>query len=518
MNDLRAITSSALLGTERSPLGVLEHPQLEQARISLESRGSPATLLGVAMLAFNMARAGQPANSSLGSLAPASPDVRAAVPELASARLEQLLDSQKQLLPEWLEMIAQAGYRLPHTNLVQLLNQAQHSPDLRDGIRAVLDSRGQWLAKQNPAWAWAVGDTGSTESTLETWETGSRAARVVALRSLRAEQPAQARALLEAVWKSEVAEERKAFLAEFEAGISSADEPFLESCLDDRSKDVRQIAAGLLAKLPNSAFVERMVARGESLLNRGKKKGLIALSTPELEITLPEWSSDLGRDGIEKKTPYYSGGDKAYWLERIISSIPIETWEIHLRLEPKEILKLLPKDWRNTIQTGFVNAISTYPNPTWIEALLNFDSKFMENAVLMNTLPLEQREKRVRYFIFAKENTKFDWLAWMNHPWSLEFTRECFEWLGQLGQKILAGKNEYHNTSQIAYLANPEITLHWHDPKHYPHWTAFQQKTSGFLPDEKNRQHYQVTYHLEQIKTLTTTLETRAAMRKEILS
>ncbi len=513
MNDLRAITSSALLGTERSPLGMLEDLNLEQTRIKLEPRGSPATLLGVAILALNMARAGQPTSSSLAGVAPTRTDARDAVPELANVRLAQLLGSQKELLPEWLELVALAGYRLPHQHLVELLSQAQQNSHLRKNVQAVLDSRGQWLAAQNPAWNWAIGDTSSPA--LETWETGSKLARVAALGSLRAEKPAEARALLESAWKSEAAEERKAFLAELEVNISSADEPFLESCLDDRSKDVRTIAAGLLAKLPNSAFVERMTTRGEALLNRGKKKGLMALGTPELEVTLPEWTNDLGRDGIEKKTPYYSGGDKAYWMERIISSVPIAIWEIHLRLTPKEILKLLPKDWRSTLQTAFINAIATHPDPTWLEALLNFDSKLMDNATLMNTLPLEQREKRVRYFIFAKENAKFDWIAWMNHPWSIELTKDCFEWLGRLGQKILAGKNEYHNTTQIGFLANPEITLEWHDPKQYPHWTVFQEKMSHFEPNEKN---YHIKYHLEQIKSLTTTLETRAAMRKEILS
>jgi hypothetical protein len=516
MNDLRAIISSSLLGTERSPLGRLENTALESARVALENRGSAAQLLGVAMLALNMTRAGGEATTNLITVATAKSDTRAEIPEVVKNRLDDLLNSRKDLIPEWLELIQQKNWRLPHSHLATMLTQAQHTTTLREGVRATLDARGQWLAAQNPDWKWAVGEVNNAETALETWETGAKTARVFALRSIRTEKPAEARALLEQVWKSEVAEERKAFLAELETNISSADEAFFETCLEDRSKEVRSIAATLLARLPDSAFVERMTTRGETILNRGKKKGLISLGTPDLEVTLPEWTADLGRDGIEKKAPYNRGGDKAYWLESIISHIPPKIWEIHLRLEPKEILKRLPKEWKTNIIQSIIIAIQKNPDPDWIEALINHDNKLMENTILMQQFSLEERQRRVRYFIFAKQNKQFYWLQWMNHPWDEQFSQDCLEWLGIIGKQILGGNNEYLSIYQIALHCNPNVVQNWHNKTQYPHWTDFLERAENHPPESKNA--WYVTHHLDQIRDLTNILETRAAMRKEILS
>ena len=40
--------------------------------------------------------------------------------------------------------------------------------------------------------------------------------------------------------------------------LSIADHDFLEGCLDDRSKIVKEVAIDLLARLPESLFVQRM--------------------------------------------------------------------------------------------------------------------------------------------------------------------------------------------------------------------------------------------------------------------
>ncbi len=516
MNDLAAITSSALLGTGRSPLGKLENTTLEAARIKLETHGGATQLLGITILTLNMVRAGSQASTTIVPMSTPKADTRAEIPEIIKDRLDHLLNTHKDLLPEWLGLVNQKNWRLPHSHLVTMLTQAQHNTTIREGIQATMDARGNWLATQNPTWNWAINNINNQEFTLEAWETGTKTIRVQALRNLRTEKPAEARTLLEQVWKSEIAEERKTFLAELETGLSSNDEAFLETCLDDRSKEVRSIAATLLAKLPDSAFVERMITRGETILNRGKKKGLISLGTPDFEITLPEWTPDLGRDGIEKKTPYNRGGDKAYWLESIISHIPPQIWEIHLRLEPKEILKRLPKEWKTNIIQSIIIAIQKNPDPNWTQALIDHDSKLMENTNLMNQFSLEERQRRVRYFIFTKQNKQFYWLEWMNHPWDEQFSQDCLEWLGMIGKQILGGNNEYFSTYQIALHCNPNVVQNWNNKTQYPHWTDFLERTKNHDPESKNA--WYVKHHLDQIRDLINILETRAAMRKEILS
>ena len=504
MNDFRAITSSALLGTERSPLGQLENPHLEQTRQRLEPQGQAKQLLGTAMLALNLNRAGQTASSKLPHATPAPEDLRAVLPELARERLQQLLNQQKDLIPEWLELANQAGFRIPHQELIALLEYGQQHSEQRQIILPLLDSRGRWLAQQNPHWAWATGDTSSLESALETWETGNKAARVLAFQTIRTNNPDQARGLLESVWKSEPADERKSFLSELENKLSQADEPFLESCLDDRSKEVRSIAAGLLAKLPDSDFVGRMKTRAVKLLNMDKK---------ELEVTLPEWEDGFARDALEKKSPLYNVGDKAYWWQTIMSRVPTLFWKQHLGLAPSEILKRLPKEWKSS----FINAIMQQPlDTTWLETLLLYDRNLVASNNLMNYLPLERREAYIRQFIFGetskKPNAEVNWVTFMRHDWNTDFSQAVWHWMLAIGEKILGGANEYSYYGELAHhIALETVTMWQNNPKmqHLLKQLETAQET------KKNRTWY-LQHCLEQYKTLFIRLETRAAMRKEL--
>ena len=62
---------------------------------------------------------------------------------------------------------------------------------------------------------------------------------------------------MESTFKDETWEDREAFVQRFAAGLSDADEPFLEAVLDDSRKAVRVAAAELLRRLPRSAYAQR---------------------------------------------------------------------------------------------------------------------------------------------------------------------------------------------------------------------------------------------------------------------
>ena len=501
MNDLRAITSSALLGTERSPLGTLENPHIEQTRQHLEPDGQARQLLGTAILAFNLSRAGQPANSKIPSVAPAAADIRPVIPEAAQERLQQLFSGQADLIPEWLELTNQAGFRVPHKDLIALLDYGRQHTDQRQKILPILDSRGRWLAQQNPHWAWATGDTSSLETTLETWETGSKAARVLAFQAIRTNNPDQARGLLEQVWKSEPASERYAFLSELQTFLSEADEPFLETCLSDRSKDVRGLAAELLSRLPNSQYVQRMKTRARELIKIGKK---------ELEVNLPEWSAELLKDAIDK-TPPHGMGEKAYWWQNIVEKVPLEFWTVHLGLSPSEILKRLPKAWRGNFIDVILNTQINQANPAWTEALIAYDKKHMENPNLMNALPIEKRQELIRNHIFKPSKIETYWILWMDYQWDTAFSRDTLEWLGAIGQKILKGTNNYFYLGGISQYIHLQVLQDW---QQYPEWTSFLAQIEQSM-EQKNHV-WNIQHYLDQIKSLISTLETRAAMRKEL--
>ena len=154
------------------------------------------------------------------------------------------------VLSEWLGLVADAGRLVPPARLPGLLAAASAGAALRPATVEVTGERGRWLGGLNPAWAWAAG--GADPNDTETWTTGSSAARRLLLGRLRATDPAAARDLLQSTWATETPEDRAAFVAVLATGLSVDDEPFLEAALDDRRKEVRQNAAALLWRLPES--------------------------------------------------------------------------------------------------------------------------------------------------------------------------------------------------------------------------------------------------------------------------
>ena len=164
----------------------------------------------------------------------------------------------------------------------------------------LLGERGRWLAAQNPEWSWVTGTSGEGDNV---WETGDRAARLAYLRKVRETQPGRARELLISTWKVEPAEDRAAFIAVLETGLSQDDEAFLEAALDDKRKEVRRKAAALLARIPGSALVTRMTERTLPLLRftSPESGGVMKLKKSKpaaLEVTLPaECDKAMQRDG-----------------------------------------------------------------------------------------------------------------------------------------------------------------------------------------------------------------------------
>ncbi len=98
------------------------------------------------------------------------------------------------------------------------------------------------------------------------------------LRSLRAESPDKARALIESLFPNEPAALRLDLLGLIANRLSDADRPFLESLAVDRAQSVREKAEALLSSLPGTdAFVRRIARlredfqiKTEGLLRRRK--------------------------------------------------------------------------------------------------------------------------------------------------------------------------------------------------------------------------------------------------------
>lgn len=363
----QTVVAAALVGTERQPFTPPPAPgKLGQVLAALTSRSPEAALLSAAAVLVLHRQAGQRPEPVSGTLpSPCSLEDLPRCSARAARFLQQILQGQyAQLLPEWIAIATRLQQRVPEIYLSLLLDRGQQQRHLRPSILSVLGQRGRWLAAQNPDWSYAVAVTPETD-----WDTGSQAARLLFLQDLRAEDAAQARDLLATTWSREPAADRAKFLATFDIGLGLADQPFLEQALGDRSKEVRRIAAHLLASLPASRLGQSMAERVRPYLacHAGKP--------PILTVQLPEaLDPALIQDGLEPKPSQSAAdkvGEKAWWLLQLIGATPLDVWTTAWGLSPVAIVQCACHHaWETVLLDGWALAAQRQRNIDWIQALL----------------------------------------------------------------------------------------------------------------------------------------------------
>jgi hypothetical protein len=263
-------------------------------------------------------------------------------------------------LDEFVEHLTANKKCLPPESLPALLNECLINPGLWLRIRPALGARGLWLMPLHPEWS-------SLESRpdLNNWDTGTQKERLEILSFLRKEEPAKAVELLRKTWGEDSPADRQAFLSALEEGMSIEDEPFLEECLLDRRKEVRQLAARLLARIGNSGLVDRLwdwLADYLSLDPEGK----IEMKLPE---ELPE---PLKRAGIEPSTKSsFQGGMKAGWVHQVIARIPPARWVREWEKEPREVLNLFHNHhWAGLLENAVTEAALFHEDVDWAAAII----------------------------------------------------------------------------------------------------------------------------------------------------
>ena len=416
MSAWKDLVTASLLGTEKSGAATPLPAALGEVLGSLGKLNPEAQFLTRAGALALWRQAGwKPIRDEAAVHSPSPPENLPLINPTSIAHLRALLDGHcAEVLPEWLGEVARLGKRVPPEWLPALLEWARQNRARRPLAVSACGERVRWLATLNPAWNFAADDS------PEHWETGGREQRIAILRGWRASQPAEARAKLEAVWNAESADTRAAFLAVLAEGLSGEDEGLLERTLDDRGKEVRLIATDLLARLPGSSFVARMIARAESLLTF-KRGGL--LSRASLEITLPPDPDPAAcRDGLDPKIfgPVNSLGAKATLLTLIVAAIPLQHWTNIFHQTPAELLKAVKKsDFADALATGWALAAFRQHDAVWAEALLEAPVSplpaLLGHRPLSSLLPEGARASRLvatlRGGFFPPRN---NWQAWQS--------------------------------------------------------------------------------------------------------
>ena len=386
MTDLewQALTSAALVGTARRPVPAVASGIPVRADAAAETQ-----LLDRAALVGAALRAGrQPSLLPAPEVAP--PD-EAREPTALQGQLLTVAVLQSpagarmrtQLLVHWCEHAAKAGVHAPAGLLPDLLERATADPSLRPALRTVLDRRGQWLATQNPAWAWAAVEDAAASPLESDWEHLPSRQRPEFLKGLRATDPGTARELLNSAWAAESAKDRTVLIGCLFTGLSLDDEPFLERALDDKAGGVRQEAANLLDRLPGSARAARMRARLAPLV---RQHGMLRKT---IDVELPGDPDPAAvRDGLGKAPPGHS--QREWWLFQLIVGTPLSFWSELSGADPPTIVSRIHQD---EVMHALVWATLAQHDPIWALVLFRHAQR-AELRALVSVLPDPILQKR----------------------------------------------------------------------------------------------------------------------------
>jgi hypothetical protein len=424
------ILRTSIIGLERQAFSPpTESGALGEFFAKLDSRDQEGALYGAAAATSLYQRAGRLLlKSTAPPPDPSAPEETPRCPESAALRLKLMLQGHfTDLLPEYLEALSQKGYRAPEESLPSLLILAQDKRELRFPLSKVLGMRGRWLASLKSDWSFAI-DAAEGDGL---WETGTREQRFALIENLRKKDPARARDLVRSTWGQETPKDREEILGAFKHGISPADEPFLESALDDNRKDVRRTAAELLSRLPESAMCRRMTERVLPLLRFSRKM----LGRDKIEVTLPaECGKEMMRDGIELKPPSSALGEKAWWLQQMLAAVPLKVWTEGSGWTVDEIIAAADRcDWKILLLAGWAQAAARQRDLQWIEILLTGGIELNEQySFLYLSLPSLHQQQFLLHSLRADPaltpaHQKLWLLESCDAPWSEELSQALID-------------------------------------------------------------------------------------------
>ncbi len=399
MSALDHLATQALVGTERqSPTP----PQISgavgdliRALIAAQPDAETGLLRTAGVLAVCELAGYQPPLAAGQNLAACPADsLRQPADKVLETTMAQIFaEGPERLQIEALRLLETARAGIPHRLLPKVLELGRRSTALRPFLFAVIGSRGRWLAEQNPQWGFACGG-GDDPLDMAAWETGAFEQRELFLKHSRARDPKGARSLLMATFAEQSARERAALLSCLSVALGADDEGFIESSLQDRSKDVRQTAAALLTAIPGSRYAARMAARLDACLKSERKllRSVLTLEAPEQFV--PDWKADA----MEEAKPQSEAlGPRAWWLLQLVRAVPLAWWQSRTSMRPAELFEWAGKsEWSEALWRGWQESIARVPNVEWAEALLErlpVKGITLDPFALIQTLPATVRER-----------------------------------------------------------------------------------------------------------------------------
>lgn len=495
-NTWKSLVNVALLGTDRGKLSEEQKATLQQKGIP--TTGTPAEIImnGAAYYA-QVRKVGLPQVVREEALPfPAAKESLPTCNTKSSQHLALILNGTYDLaLNEFLNALAQIKHRLPEETLPQILEKCKKQPDLWQVVQPSIGERGHWLLEQNPKWAILL-----KIPQQEDWAIGSHTKRLKLLTQLRKDKSPVALTLLESTWAEEAANHKVDFLKIMEINLSKLDELFLNKLLDARQKEVRQSAAFLLARIPDSALILRMFERVKSYILI--KKG--SFQKEKLEITLPEDCDDsMLRDGINPRSQWFRGGLKASRLGQMITMIPPKYWEVFFDKKPKEVIQIFLRTDQHSelLMQAIIKATDLSKDEDWLDAILTFwlDSKSLQRWKDLKVMPLLEQLPAYLFNKIAANGLESinglleetdpitTLLKSSQHQWSDEltilFVNNLKKWLEMESSRYWNGWHYRGILKKAAYSCNPaiynKISENW--PIESRIWSSWEKEVQAFL-------------------------------------
>ncbi len=440
------VVKIAIVGTERQALKVIPPDnQLGEILSCLDNSDREGSLLSAAGAIALYQRAGKISLSDKQPLQNRSEEEELLDCSLVSRQhLALILNGNAQLLPEWLTVAAAAKRRVPSEYLPQLLTLGQKQSHLRASILPVLGKRGYWLAKYNQDWNYI-----NSEITDKAWQTGSKEGRRSLLQRLREQNPEQAREKLQKTWKKESAEERASLLAALEINLSMNDEPFLEAALDDKRKQVRDVVAKLLSKLPKSRLCQRMIERVSPLITFNHNCVQVTLpSTCDAEGTA-KGDRQMIRDGIDQSRYSSALGEKASLLLQMLCYVPPSFWCNNWGKTPQQLLQVVDgSEWEKMLLEAWATAALKSHDSACAEVLLPDASKFYHSYLgngeelvvgLLKILGQDKADALILQILLENQSKLLN----LNHPAYTLLKHYQTPWSEKVSQLVLSSIRKY---------------------------------------------------------------------------
>jgi len=501
----------ALMGTNRSSLPPELVQQLQSYGLSENSTPAQAMLEAAAKVGM-MRKAGFKPSTWQGKLPEGSnQEIGRACSSNSSRYLQAILSGQYgDALEEFLEHAMDNRKILPPETLPDILDKCRTNPSLLYTLLPVIGERGYWLANLNEDWNYLI-----PPASTDNWGQVSLEEQKRILRHLRQEKPDAAIELLQDDWENLSTKEKKVFLEILSTNISTSDEAFLETCLDDRRKEVRKAASDLLLQTPDSAFIQRMFERIIPCFFMKENPG----GKLKAQIDFPEaLDAAAQRDGVQianKKTTL--GNFQAGQFFYMLSLVPPSMLEKHFELDSKTLLSIFVRnEWSTMLIQAMIQSTYLHQDTNWMTVLLDFwidnhhKSRWVKTDIkpiikvlpeyIFNKAAFNLLQKNEPGFLVDNEFAQalfFNSTCRWNDRLTLHFTKHFIDWLQSSYANYWSDKHYKNALKIMAYRCNPSL---------------YSRLNNAFPEDER----FWVSWKTEVRETLKT-IAFRKVMREELV-